>query len=140
MRYSWQGYWGRQAVGLCFALAATAFVIWVVPPSLPALRYTILALAAAAAVAIVLSAYVKADEVILQTHKTAWFWGSMGTLGLLPGLMILVTTQTVPVPVLLPMAHRTPSDWFIEGVLALLLVQCAGFLVLWAWYNLRRRG
>ena len=139
MRYSWSGYWGRQAAGLALAIGATALAIWALPPTLHLARYAVLAIGAAVSVGVILSAYAKADEVILQTHKTAWFWGSMGTLALVPALIIAVSEKILPIPALMPVPHDVPALWFAEGVVALLFLQCVGFLLLWGWYNLRRR-
>jgi len=139
MRYSPFGYWGRQIGAILFAVLAIVLVIWVIPPSYLALKGVLLAAISTSAIVIALSAYRKADEVILQTHKDAWFWGCMAAMAALAPLSIAILTGLMPLPRLLPFPHR-PADHFADGVVFVLLLECAGFLVLWAWYNLRRRG
>lgn len=139
MRYSPLGYWGRQIAGVGLLALATAIVFWALPPNLPLLRYAVLTVASVVAVVVILSAYAKADEVILQTHKTAWFWGSMATLAAIPPFAIAMAWNLLPVPLLFPALNR-PVDYFLQGMLFLLLLQSVAFLLLWAYYNLRRQG
>ena len=140
MRYSRLGYWGRQAAGVGLAFLAVALVIWVLPPNLTIAKYSILTIGTAASVAVILSAYTKADEVILQTHKTAWFWGCMAALVLRVPLTIFINLRLLPLPVFLPRVVHQPSVYFSLGVVAVLVLETAGFLAIWAYLNLRRRG
>ena len=139
MQYSKLGYWGPQAGAVLLAGLAIVIVFWVLPPGLSLAKGAILAAVSVVAVAIALSAYRNADEVILQTHKTAWFWGSMATVALVPALVIAFQMHAVEILTLLHFQNRQPADYFAVGVTAILLLECIGFLVFWAYYNLRRR-
>lgn len=140
MRYSQLKYCGAQIGAVAFVAVACVVVLWILPRDMIVAKGAVLAGASVIGILVGLSAYRNADEVILHTHKTAWFWGSMAAYVVITPLMIAVMLGTMPVPALLPFPHKTPADWFTEGVIVMILVQCAGFVVFWAYHNLGRRG
>jgi hypothetical protein len=119
---------------------AAVVVLWVLPPQMIMLKVAIVAAALIASIAIALSCYRSADEVILQTHKTSWFWGSMIGMAIVGLLALAVLAGAISVPLLMPYPHRRPEDFYAEGILAVLLVECVGFAVFWAYHNFARRG
>jgi hypothetical protein len=140
MHYSKLGYWGAQAGAIVLMALAAIVVLWLLPPQMVLLKLAVLAAVLVVAVAIALSAYRSADEVILQTHKTAWFWGGITGMVIAGVLAIAVFAQAIPIPNLMPYPLRRPEDYFADGMLAVLLIEAAGFVVFWAYHNLGRRG
>lgn len=139
MRYSWQSYWGLPIAAGGFLGVVIVLVMEVLPPQMVLLRTGILAAALTVTFAVALSAYRYADEVILQTHKTAWFWGSMFAL-LIAGVTAMAAfVGAVPIPNVLGVPSLQPEAAFADGIVFLILVQAAGFVVFWAYHNLARR-
>lgn len=135
MRYSRLGYWGLQTLAAVLMLIAAAFVMWVLPPRMVLLKAGILTISLIATFALGLFSYRKADEVILQTHKTAWFWGSLS--GVLVAALIAIATLigAIPVPILQRTLPNRPEVMFANGVIIVVLLEVAGFCVFWAYHN-----
>ncbi|WP_296597312.1 hypothetical protein [Phenylobacterium sp.] len=75
------------------------------------------------------------DEVAREAHKFAWYWGGSFGMGVAGALLILVDSQKIPVPQILPGLH---SDFAI-GAATVMLAQITGYLVAWAgWWWTRR--
>lgn len=138
MRFWRVGYWGIQVL----AVAAIFLGIALIARTMPGLTW--MKAEAVSAVLVIGSltaflAYRYADEVVLQTHKTAWFWG--GLIGMIiataPSL-IFVQWHLVTVPLLIPHFGDVRSAYFAEGALMVVLVQSAGFFVALAYLRLRR--
>lgn len=127
MRYSKFGYWWPQiaAIGV---LAAGAVLVVLLPPHGPSvLKAILLSALTIGCVALALSCYRNADEVILQQHKAAWFWGSMIALCAVMPLTIIVEWRLLPISGLLPFVDPTPEEYFVNGVLSLLFLQLLGY-------------
>lgn len=137
MRFRRIGYWGVQAA----AITAIFLGIVLIARMMPGVTWA--KAGAVSGVCVVgfltaLLAYRYADEVILQTHKTAWFWGSLiGIIAEVP-FLIFVQWHLVTVPLLIPHFGDVRSAYFAEGVSMVVLVQSAGFLVALAYLRLRR--
>jgi len=87
-----------------------------------------------------LAAYRYADEVLLQTHKNAWFWGSLTAIVALIPVLIFVGWNLVPLPTLSPQGHVGQTQIiFVEGVAFALLTQGAAFLAMLSYHRLSRR-
>jgi hypothetical protein len=140
MRYSRLGYWGLQAVAIGLLLVTAAIVMWVLPAKMVLLRTGLLAIALVATFAVGLLCYRSADEVILQTHKTCWFWGSMAGILVAALAMMAIFVGAMPVPDLLRSPLNRPDVFFADGIVFALLLEAAGFVVFWAYHNLARRG
>jgi hypothetical protein len=77
------------------------------------------------------------DEAAREAHKFAWFWGGSG--GLLLALPILALLDT-PTLEALGGGGRDPAQWVCLGVFGLMLLQMAGYGLVWAgWWLSRRR-
>ncbi|MDI1364904.1 MAG: hypothetical protein PSX79_08575 [bacterium] len=77
------------------------------------------------------------DEAAREAHKFAWFWGGSG--GLLLALPILALLDTPKLEALFG-AGGDPARWVWLGVFGLLLLQLAGYGLVWAgWWLIRRR-
>ena len=99
-------------------------------------------LAAAATLAIPLMGWAmlvhwrNVDEAAREAHKFAWFWG--GTGGMLLGLPVMALTTSAKLEALF--GSREPSEWVMGGLLAMLVLQLAGYGVTWAgWWLIRQR-
>lgn len=138
MRYSKLGYWGLQAAGIGLFLIG-AVVVLLMPPAGPSLlKFLILSGVSILAMAVTLSAYRKADEIIMQTHKTAWLWGCMAAFTVMIPLMIAVLWRLIDLPALVPIIPQDPGIFFTLGALTVLLLEAAGFLAFWAYHNFGR--
>jgi hypothetical protein len=140
MRYSRFGYWGAQAGAVLLTAVAAVVALWILPPDMIAVKAVLIAVVSVIAVAIALTCYRSADEVILETHKTAWFWGSMAAAAVIGPVAVAILAGAIPMPLLMPYPHLRPEDYYAEGILAVLAVECVGFVVFWAYHNLGRRG
>jgi hypothetical protein len=130
MRFSRFGYWGAQAAAvgaMAIALALTALL----PPDLHLLKAGILAITLVVTFTIGLSSYRSADEVILQTHKTAWFWGSFCGLIVAALVTIAVLAHVVALPSFQAASQQSPEQNFASGVVLVVLAQAAGFITFW---------
>ena len=77
------------------------------------------------------------DEAAREAHKFAWFWGGSG--GLLLALPILALLDTPKLEALFG-ASGDPARWVCFGAFGLLLLQMAGYGLVWAgWWLSRRR-
>jgi hypothetical protein len=148
MRYSKLGYWGTTGTAIGLALAGMLFVMNAMPPAITWLKLGVLSGVIALAYGLALLTYRSADEVILQTHKTAWFWGTMAALGFVGPLVIGIAWHLIPMPMLahsaralmhLP-ARNDPQSYFIEGMVFLALLELTGFLIAWAVHTVRSRS
>lgn len=75
------------------------------------------------------------DEVAREAHKFAWYWGGSFGMGVAGALLILVDSQRIAVPQILPGLHSE----FAIGAATVMLAQIAGYLVAWAgWWWTRR--
>ncbi|GAA0557060.1 hypothetical protein [Rhizomicrobium electricum] len=129
MRYSKAGFWGRQIAAMG-VMALGLVVIVLVPPHGPSIPKAIaLSVLTVCCVGLTLTCYRNADEVIIHQHKTAWFWGSMTALGAIVPLVIAVTWHLFDINGLLPFVHPTPEEYFVNGVLSVLLLQLIGYAV-----------
>ncbi len=137
MHYSVFRYWGIQTVAIVTTLVALLAVARFMPE--PAwVRASVLSAVAVAGISFAFLAYRFADEIILQTHKTAWFWGSMAGMTLFVPIWFFVGEQVVTVPLLFPRAGDVRIAYFMEGALLVVVMQCAAFLLVLAWLRLLR--
>lgn len=155
MRYSRLGYWGGSLAGLFLAVAGVVGVMVAMPPGANWTKFVAICVVVITATTVALNAYRSADEVILNDHKTAWFWGSMVSLSALGPLIIGIAWQLIPTPKILSalaqisILHRLDSATtdlphinavqagFIEGIIFITVLQLAAFLVLLGWLHLR---
>jgi hypothetical protein len=76
------------------------------------------------------------DEAAREAHKFAWFWGASGAM--LLSLPILALTDTAKLQALF--GPGDPARWVSIGVFSLLILQIAGYGLVWAgWWLVRRR-
>ncbi len=137
MRYSRRGYWGPQIASFVVLVVGLGIII-LVPPKGPSVAKAItLSVLTAGCLGLALSCYRRADEVILQRHKTAWFWGSMAALCLIVPLITAVTWHLFDLSGLLPFSHATPEDYFTDGALSVMLLQALGFALYCIWCRFR---
>lgn len=79
------------------------------------------------------------DEAAQEAHKAAWYWG--GTAGMALGgvpliLTVLPQAETLDLPAL---AGRTdPAAYMATGAFAMMMLMTLGYIVVWAWWWLRR--
>jgi len=75
------------------------------------------------------------DEVAKEAHKFAWYWGGSLGMGVAGALLILVDSQRIAVPQILPGLHSE----FALGAATVMLAQVTGYLVAWAgwWWSHR---
>lgn len=155
MRFSRLGYWGAGFAAIALAFADIAFVLLAMPPGVSWAKFLMLSVGAVLATTLGLYAYRSADDIILNRHKTAWFWGCMVSSCFMAPLIIGVAWQLVPVPNVLlalarlPVSHvlagaaqgmPRPSAFqvgFIDGVVFLVVMQVIAFLVAVAYLQLR---
>ena len=142
MRYSRLGYWGFPAAALILLVLASLFVLN--PPILPlsGLKVGVFAAAAVVCIALSLMAYRYADDVILQTHKTAWFWGSMIAVAALAPVMVILSWHVVDLNLPMPRnpAHHVldPQFYLVQGMALMFVAQGIGFSAFAAWMRWRR--
>jgi hypothetical protein len=138
MRFSRLGYWGPMVAGIGL-LAVGAIVINVTLPGGPTpAKGLALGVLATVSAGIALLSYRSADEVILETHKSAWFWGCMATCMIIAPLVIAISWRLIPVPVLLPRHEAVPADYFVEGMAFVVLIEAGAYLAFAAYHQIRR--
>jgi hypothetical protein len=138
MRYWSIGYWGIQVAAIT-AIVLGVSLVGHLMPGLTWMKAGTLSAVTVIGTLSLLSAYRYADEVILQTHKAAWFWGGLfGIVATVPVVLVFLW-HLVTIPVLLPHFGDGSSVYFVEGFMLPLLAQMAGFLIVWAYQNLLRR-
>lgn len=155
MRFSRSGYWGWSLAGLFLAVAGVVGVMAGMPPGANWAKLIAISVSVMIGMTVALYAYRSADEIILNDHKTAWFWGSMVSLSTLGPLIIGIAWQLVPMPSILSalsriaILHRLDSATtdlphvsavqagFIDGMVFVTVLQLAVFLVLLAWLHLK---
>lgn len=140
MRYSRLGYWGGQAGALAIVALAVVVVVWVLPPQLAFLKFAVLATAMVVAVIIAVWCYRSADEVILLTHKTCWFWGSIIGTVITTVATLAILVRLIALPKFLDLPACQPEVAFTYGAIFVVLIQACGFIVLWTIHNLPRHG
>ena len=103
-----------------------------------AMTAVMLALVMAAALSICVWWWRHLDEAAREAHKWAWFWG--GTSGMAVGAVLLMVLSLRREEVVLPQwAGETPPELLLNGMMAILLFQLAGYGLAWAWWWLGRR-
>ncbi len=103
-----------------------------------AMSAVMLALVMAATLSICVWWWRHLDEAAREAHKWAWFWG--GTSGMAVGAVLLMALSLRRDEVVLPQwAGETPSELLLNGMMAILLFQLAGYGLAWAWWWLGRR-
>lgn len=127
MRFSRTGYWGATAAGVLLVAIVSFATNQLMPNATSLVKGSILAASVAVAMAVSLLCYRSADEVILDTHKTAWFWGSMITFCFVLPLSVLIVWGIIPVPLLLPNLPSAPGSYFVEGILLVICLEAIGF-------------
>ena len=155
MRFSRLGYWGASLGGLALAIIGVVSVMVVMPSGVSWAKFIAICGVVVVATTVALYAYRNADEIILNEHKTAWFWGSMVSFSTFGPLIVGVAWQLVPMPAILSalariaILHRLDSaslhfphitaaqGGFIEGITFVVVLQLAVFLALLAWLHLR---
>jgi hypothetical protein len=154
MRYSRKGYWGASIAGAALAIGGVLAALYAMPPGVYWTKFLVLTVVILAGTWLALLSYRSADEVMLGTHKTAWFWGSMITLSFLGPLIIGVAWRLVPMPLPLlalsklpllqglphPQGMPIPSTsqlCFIDGAVFVIFVQLVAFLAVLAYLHLR---
>jgi len=140
MRYSWKGYWGAPAAAVSVFVLGTLAVLYSLPTGISWPKAGAFSLVAMLSSVLALVAYRYADEILLQTHKTAWFWGSLTAIVASIPVVIFVGWNLVPLPMLLPHLHVGQMQIpFVEGVGFAFLVQGAAFLAMLGYQRLSRR-
>lgn len=120
-------YLGRQGV-----LDADQAVLWVLIP------FAFVAMIGAVWIAV---AWMRSiDEAAQEAHKAAWYWG--GTAGLaLGGVPIILATlphaESIDFPTL--WGRTDPAAYAATGAFAILALMTVGYIVVWAWWWMRRR-
>lgn len=127
MRYSKWGFWGPQIASLGVMAVGLGIVILVPPPGPSVAKAIALSVLTAGCLGLALSCYRSADEVIMQRHLTAYFWGSMVALCAVVPLVGAVTWHLFDINGLLPFINPAPEDYFVNGVMSVLLLQAIGF-------------
>ena len=75
------------------------------------------------------------DEAAREAHKFAWFWGGSGGLLVMPPLGFLITSDRL----VTVMGQRSPGEWVVFGMAAMLGAQIIGYGLVWAGWWLRQR-
>jgi len=127
MRYSWKGYWGAAAAAAGILLIGLFVMARVMPPGVSWPKAIILSALTMGCATLGFLAYRYADEVMLQTHKTAWFWGGLGAAVAMVPAVIVVGWHLVPFPLLPPRLDR-PQIYFVLGMECMLVAQLIGFI------------
>ena len=128
MKYSRAGYWGLPAAGLTIAILGAVAVLYAMPPGHSWPNAAVLSIVVVAAFGMGLAGWRHADEVLLQMHKTAWFWGSQIAVALLTPAVIAMAWGLVPVPFFDSLPQST-STGLVAGFAFTLLAQFAGYAV-----------
>lgn len=76
------------------------------------------------------------DEAAREAHKFAWFWGGSTALGLALPVLFFIDAATWEA---LLGAHDT-RYWVMAGVQAVVLIQLAGYILVWVGWWLARRA
>ncbi|MEI9990870.1 MAG: hypothetical protein WDM86_12595 [Rhizomicrobium sp.] len=132
MRYSWKGYWGAASAAIGILLLGLFVIAHAMPPGVSWSKAAAFAILTMGCASLGFVAYRYADEVMLQTHKTAWFWGSLGAVVAMVPAMIVLSWHLVPFP-LLPARLDHPQIYFVLGMECLLVAQLMGFLAVGAY-------
>ena len=80
------------------------------------------------------------DEAAREAHKSAWFWGGSGGMGV--GMLIVVlaalpVAKTWSIPAWY--AGRTdPAAYAATGAFGMLILMLVGYMIAWAWWWLAR--
>jgi hypothetical protein len=137
MRYSRAGYLGCAITGTALFVLGEAAVIFGLPAGISWAKAGLVSAILIVAIGLALRSFRHADEVMLQSQKTAWFWGSLLSTTVLAPVMIVVGWGLLRLPAWLPLHHMTPQSTFVEGMTFLLLVQGMGFVALMVRQRLR---
>lgn len=146
MHYSKLGYWGAPAAGIGLFVLGVLIITQTMPPGVSWLKACAYSALTFVSVVIALLAYRSADEVILDATKTAWFWGSMAACLVAGPIIIGFSWRLLPLPlplhyvrgILLPHAPDDPQSYFVEGMVFIMLVQLAAFLLIGIHRQLKR--
>ncbi|MEI9887480.1 MAG: hypothetical protein WDN08_13455 [Rhizomicrobium sp.] len=132
MRYSARGYWGTAAAAIGLILLGEAFILFAMPPGVSWPKAGLFAILGVGCLSLALASYRYADEVMLQTHKTAWFWGSFGAVIAVVPVIIFVGWRLVPARIHLPPILSYPEFFFVMGMVCMIVLECIGFLLVLA--------
>jgi len=137
MRYSRLGYWGLPALAVAILAIGVFVVLRVMPPGMLWLKAGIYSTVLVVCTSLCLATYRFADEVQMQTQKSAWFWGSICAAIAVTPLMIIIAWRLIPFPVSVP--HPHPGVYFVLGMLFMWVAEGIGFAVAqaWQWWQLR---
>ncbi len=138
MRFSRLGYWGPSVAAIGLVLLILPLIHLAFPGGPTPAKAIAAGVLAAVDIVIALFSYRSADEIIMGTHKTAWFWDSMAACCVLAPLTIVMSSRLIPVPMLLPRHQIGPGDYFVEGMLCVLLLEVAGFFAVMTYHQIRR--
>ena len=141
MRYNRLGYKGLPVAGI--ALFALGILITLALPPLPPtwLKMGVMSAAGILGCTLALASIRYADEVMLQTKKTAWFWGSLiAPVAMIPVMLVLgwrLIDLHLP-PARAPQFLMGPQFYLVIGMGVLLAAQGVGCLIATAWLSRRR--
>lgn len=80
------------------------------------------------------------DEAAREAHKSAWFWGGCGGMGVGGSLMVLASlpqTATFQFPAI--HGRTDPAAYAAAGAFGLMTLMVLGYTIAWAIWWLRRR-
>jgi len=126
MRYSRLGYWGSAAIATAILVAGVVLAMRLVGPGRLWIAACIFSATLVIGTCTALLAYRYADEVMLQTQKNAWFWGSLGAVIAIGPLLVPVSWGLVPIMLPLKLAQH-PQAVFVLGMVSLFAIQGIGF-------------
>lgn len=126
MKYSRTGYWGLPAAGVTIAILGALTVSYAMPHGHSWPKALVLSIIVIASFAMGLTSWRHADEVLLQMHKTAWFWGSQIAVALLTPAIIAMAWGLVPIPFFDSLPQST-STGLVAGFGFTLLAQLTGY-------------
>jgi hypothetical protein len=135
MRYSRLGYWGLPTLAVAIMVLG-AFVLFVMPHGMIWLKAGFWSAVGIVGSAVALAAYRYSDEVMFEMHKTAWFWGSIGSVIAMVPLMIAMGWHLVLFPgTAWTAVHHLnfPGFYFVMGMTFLWAGQGTGFMVVYLW-------
>ncbi len=118
MRYSRLGYWGLPTLAVAIMVLGLG-VLFAMPHGMIWLKAGVWSAVGIVGATTALAAFRYADEVVLETQKTAWFWGSIGAVIAMVPLMIAMSWHLVWFPLTAwTAAHRLnfPGFYFVMGM------------------------
>lgn len=129
MRYSRAGYWGSAAAAVAIVVFGIVLILKVLGPGNLWLKAVIYSATSILGAGTAILAFRYADEVMIETQKSHWFWGSLGAVIATMPLMIFIGWSLIPLGLPARLASH-PQAVFVLGMAAMFVAQGLGFMAL----------